>query len=283
MASIIQTNHITCNQISIAINISKGLIPRALFITIGTISHSICCIIINNIKIDINQVIQKFKLATISAGIAQSIGHKYGINSINQAIRANVHLLSKDIQNKDKVKSQKYTVNHINNHNKICHFNHSQSWEYNFANFKAVYLGVCESVAIVYTTLSFSKEKNIDKTNTIIIWLIIVKKLDIIFIAKEDIFFTYSVKFWTILEIFATIKFSILFAMSVLSRIISNLFSIYQGKWKDCIKTKIHSFSSIFCDFSKYNTIILKISEKYSNINGINITNQKIKNKKNKI
>jgi len=82
---------------------------------------------INNIQTAINQVNQNSKLPTTSAGIDPSIGPKYGINSINQAISAKVHLFSKLIQNKDKVKSQENTANHINNHNKTCPFNHSQS------------------------------------------------------------------------------------------------------------------------------------------------------------
>jgi hypothetical protein len=103
IANIIQTNHITFIQTNIIIRIIKGLIHNALFIIIGTIHHSICCIITNNIPTATKPPKLYHNIPTNKAGKAPKIGPKYGINSINQAINANVHLFSKFIQNKDKV------------------------------------------------------------------------------------------------------------------------------------------------------------------------------------
>ncbi len=49
----------------------------------------------------------------------------YGINSVNHAIRANAHILGRDIPNKDKNAKEIYTTIAIVKHNHNCAFNHN--------------------------------------------------------------------------------------------------------------------------------------------------------------
>jgi len=101
----IPISHITFIHINIAITIINGLNHSALFIIIGTIHHSICCTIMNNIHIHKNPISQYDNIQTNKAGNAHKNGHKYGINSINQAIRDSVNLLSMFIQKIANVRS----------------------------------------------------------------------------------------------------------------------------------------------------------------------------------
>ena len=89
----IQINHMTVAPISIARNISSGLIHRACFIIIGMRKlFSSCCISINSTATLRNHISPKLMTPTMSAGIAHNIGQAYGMNSVSQAMSASVNL-----------------------------------------------------------------------------------------------------------------------------------------------------------------------------------------------
>gem|GEM_PF-1625019 len=146
----------------------------------GTIIlFSAACIARNKIAITKNHFHQNQIRATSSAGTLPKIGHRYGINSVNQAISAKENLFGKSIPNQLTIHKPIATVSPIIRHNNNCPSSHNHNFIEIFCrvtyvcfgllvvsamNVKTAIRSIEKNIAIVITTTACTKVLNIAST-----------------------------------------------------------------------------------------------------------------------
>gem|GEM_PF-3213697 len=169
-AIITPNNHNNDHKINIITKISIGLTHKVWDIISGTkILFSVHCTTEYKIHAAINHLNPYARLATKIHGTAPSIGPRYGINSVSQAIRAKVKLLGNQSHNQFRITNHSHTISPTVNDNNTCPNNQLPNLSYKPLTSFSVWCGVDESDEINFVTHSFSKEPNTATVNTIAI------------------------------------------------------------------------------------------------------------------